>query len=236
MWDNYIMNIKQFLGMPPHPATRAGILPGTQKENDNEVLSRRSFLGAAGKLAAGVAVTSLGLGFLSEEVHAKDEVQAFANNQISKRKFQEFLNNRNIPHILKNPKADDVSVYNDLEKIVKDWHAGEFQKKEAKYYKPKSFDNMNNIIKKYKGDEVKFLEAEGLRKFNLKADYLSVGEIQGANGEDFMTKGFIVLKKGTELYTREVNGVKQTYIAECFNRLYVGEPLCPPCPEGMCKK
>ncbi len=232
------MNIKQILGMPPHLATLAGILSDTQKvnEGEEEVLSRRGFLGGAGKLAAGVVATSLSLGFLSEEVQAKDEVQAFANNQISKRKFQEFLNNKNIPHILKNPKADDLSVYNDLEKIVKDWHAGEFQKNEAKYYKPKSFDNINSIIKKYKGDEVKFLEVEGLRKFNLKADYLSVGEIQGANGEDFMTKGFVVLKKGTELYTRDVNGVKQTYIAECFNRLYVGEPLCPPCPEGMCKK
>lgn len=237
MWDNYIMNIKQFLGMPPHPATRAGVLPGTQKiEGEEGVTSRRDFLRGAGKLVVSTAVANLGISFLAEEVHAKDDVQAFANNQISKRKFVEFLNNKNIPHTLNNPKADGVSIYNDLEKIIKDWQAGEFQRNEAKYYKPKSVKNLNKLIEKYKGDEVKFLEEEGLRKFNLKADYLSVGEIQGANGEDFMTKGFVVLKKGTELYTRDINGVKQTYIAECFNRLYVGEPLCPPCPEGMCKK
>jgi hypothetical protein len=174
---------------------------------------------------------------LSEEVQAKDEFSAFQNNEIGKRRFMEFLNNKNIPHILTNPKANDVDIYNDLEKIMKDWHAGNFQRNESKYYKPKSFDNLKAQTKKYNGDELKFLAGESLRKINLKTDYLSVGEIQGSNSEDLITKGFIVLKKGTELYTREVNGVKQTYIAECFNKLYTGQPLCSPCPEGVtCKK
>lgn len=211
-----------------------------KKDNTSENpsdMSRRGFLKGAGEKALGVTALSLGLGFFSEEVQAKDQFSAFKNNETGKRKFIEFLNNKNIPHILTNPKANNVDVYNNLDTIMKDWHAGEFSKNENKYYKPKTFSNFETMKKKYIGDEQKFLDGEGLRKFNLKADYLSVGEIQGANSEDLMTKGFVVLKKGTELYTREVNGIKQTYIAECFNKLYAGEPLCPPCSEEViCKK
>ncbi len=235
----YVMNLKQFFGVPPNPATRAGILPGTKAVNGEEEtdISRRGFLSSVGKLAASAVVTSVGLGFIAEEAEAKDQYTAFKNNEIGRRKFIDFLNNKNIPHVLNNPKANDIDIYNDLEKIMKDWHNGKFQENQAKYYKPKSFANLIAMKKKYEDDEQAFLNGEVLRKFNLKADYLSVGEIQGANSEEFTTKGFMVLKKGTELYTKEVNGVKKTYIAECFNQLYAGEPLCTPCPEGViCKK
>lgn len=207
---------------------------------DAKVLARRSFLTKAVALSATAVLGSS----LSGNAEAAPKVanldassrEAIANNQIGVNKLKNWLNTHSEDrHEMFNSLGSaEHDVYNDLETLMDDYDNGKFTQNPSKYYKPKNPEKSPNLILKRK------LEKEGVvfRDFNLNADHMIVGEIQGANKDistgklnkqDLKTKGFAILEKGTKILIRNNNGITENYIEACFNRIYTSAILCPVC-------
>ncbi len=205
-----------------------------------EAVSRRGFLKFGAAAVAGVT----GIGSMDEAFAGEGPSSYLAKDKIGLRNLKSFLNDKSLEHVMRNPLgAENKDVYNNLEILNNDYVAGKFQADKSKYYKPKQFHNLAQRAG---------LEKEGgeFREIILKSDFIIVGEIQGSNIDmetgkptrhSFETKGFAVLEKGTKVLTRKNNGIIENYIADCFNRIYTSELLCPPppCeikPDAICKK
>lgn len=191
---------------------------------DEPVMSRRVFLARA------AVVGMLGSGSMTQAIAAPSKKSdAIEANIKAIKKLQAKASELEIPPAMNNGLENGIDIYNSLIDLFRDYNAGEFIKNPQKYYKPRTPHNVGLIENFEKDGNGKF------QVINLKADYAVVAEIIGTNNfEDLSTKGYAVLKKGTEIMTRTYRDgsgreITENYIKFCFNAIYLHHVLCPPC-------
>ncbi len=196
------MNFKQFLGIPPEPATRAGILPGTTVVSpDDLVASRRDFLKGAGKLAAVAAIGSIGAS-LSKNVEAAPNIEL----------RKELIDN----HTIFTDKADIISA---LEKYEKQNDLRAFN-----FYYPRYIGEQNpNITRIAKSLIVSKVMVKNLDDRVVEVPLLN-GEILSTLSDKIVVKaeivggnGWIILPAGTQVITG-ADGKRK--IAACRNDIH----------------
>ncbi len=195
------MNFKQFLGIPPEPATRAGILPGTRPVDPDELVkSRRDFLKGAGKLVAASAVTNLGL--------MSEKAEAAPNMELRK----ELIDN----HTIFTNKADIISAFDRYEK--------QNDLTSFNFYYPRYIGEQNpNITRIAKSLIVSKVMIKNLDDRVVEVPLLE-GELVSALSEKTVVKaeivggnGWVILPAGTQIITGS-NGKRK--IAACRNDIH----------------
>lgn len=210
------MNFKQFLGIPPEPATRAGILPGTTTVNpDDLVSSRRDFLkfGVAAVAGSMLPVTDI----LAEQFQPenKQDLQALSL----------FLNGKNLTH----PNIDNKRIFNDPKILVDKYkNSGNVE-----YYKPNNPESSKykkDFLAKAKSynkniiDYDDALKDQGYEvvKTHNNTDFAFVAEVEHAGHDSSLySNGIVVIEKGTKIVRKKnLDGTFKNWIYDCFNPVY----------------
>jgi len=209
---------KQFLGVPPHDPAPNGILVDK---------SKREFLKGMGAMAVAGVISYMPDLAEATEFKSPDDVYAEEANRKSIDGLNGYLLAKGWK--LNNPKADNIEVFNDANKIVEIYNQGGFHNGSAKFYKPHS-TALRQAEMKRSGN---VWPPKDFEELEIKVDLLMIADVVGTvKDSDISDCGFAMLKKGTKIIRKKIensNGktIYENYISECFNKIHAGHKMCP---------